>query len=82
MLVSVVYKVLAKVIVKRLTPITEEILGDYQCGFRRGRSTTDQIFIVRQIMEKCHEYNVDVHQLFIDFKQAYIVLKGKSYMRP
>lgn len=77
-LVSVVYKVLAKVIAMRLAPITEQILGDYQCGFRRGRSTTDQIFILRQIMEKCYEYNVDVHQLFVDFKQAYDSVKRKK----
>ena len=50
---------------------TEEILGDYQSGFRPGRSTTDQIFTLRQIMEKAWERNITIHQLFVDFKQAY-----------
>src|SRR6201996_3853651 len=45
--------------------------GDYQCGFRNGRSTTDQLFIIRQIMEKAWEHNISIHQLFVDFKQAY-----------
>jgi hypothetical protein len=30
----------------------EIAIGDRQCGFRRNRSTTDQIFLVRQILEK------------------------------
>jgi hypothetical protein len=38
---------------------------------RRNRSTTDQIFCIRQILEKKFEYNETVHQLFIDFKKAY-----------
>jgi hypothetical protein len=31
----------------------------------------DQIFYIRQILEKKWEYNGLVHQLFIDFKKAY-----------
>jgi hypothetical protein len=32
---------------------------------------TDQIFYIRQILEKKWEYNGTVHQLFIDLKKAY-----------
>jgi hypothetical protein len=32
---------------------------------------TDQIFFIRQILEKKWEYNCTVHQLFIDFKKVY-----------
>jgi hypothetical protein len=52
-LLNVTYKVMAKIIAKRLTSYTEELLGDYQCGFRKNRSTTDHIFALRNIMEKC-----------------------------
>jgi hypothetical protein len=52
-----------------------EIIVDHQCGFRRNRSTTDQIFYTRQILEKKWEYNGTVHQLFIDFKKAYDSIK-------
>jgi hypothetical protein len=49
-----------------------EIIEDHQCGFRRNRSTTDQIFCIRKILEKKKwEYNETVHQLFVDFKKAY-----------
>jgi sorting nexin-29 len=52
-------------------PYADEIIADHQYGFRRNRSTTDQIFYIRQILEKRWEYNGTVYQLFIDFKKAY-----------
>jgi hypothetical protein len=54
----------------RLTPCVNEIIEDHQCRFRRNRSTMDQIFYIRQIVEKKSEYNGTVHQLFVDFKKA------------
>jgi len=59
-LLNVIYKVFSSVLLKRLNVYAEEILGEYQCGFRPERSTVDQIFIMRQSMEKCYEYNVDL----------------------
>jgi hypothetical protein len=47
----------------------DEIIGDHQCGSRRNRSTTDQIFCIRQILEKKWEYNETAHQLFIDLSE-------------
>jgi len=77
-LLDVAYKIFAKVLNTRLHPIAESLLGEYQCGFRKGRSTIDQIFALRQILEKCYEYNVNVHQLYIDFRKAYdTVRRGK-----
>jgi hypothetical protein len=45
-----------------IEPYVEEMLGDYQCSFRKGRSTTDQIFCLRMILEVACEYKVDIHQ--------------------
>jgi hypothetical protein len=74
-LLSTAYKLLSKILLARLTPYVNEVMGDHQCGFRRNRSTTDQIFYIRQILEKKWEYNGTVHQLFIDFKKAYDSVK-------
>jgi retron-type reverse transcriptase len=62
---------LSNILLSRLIPYADEINGAHQCGFRRNRSTTDQIFYIRQILEKKWEYNGTVHQLFTDFKKAY-----------
>ncbi|KAJ4439572.1 hypothetical protein ANN_07699 [Periplaneta americana] len=69
------YKILSNIFLRRLTPYVDEIIGDHQCGFRRNKSTTDQIFCIRQIMEKKWEYKGTVHQLFIHFKKAYDSVK-------
>jgi hypothetical protein len=65
------YKSLSNILLSRLTPYAEEIIGDHQRGFRHNRSTTDHIFFILQILEKKWEYNEAVHQLFIDFKKTY-----------
>lgn len=70
-LLPTAYKVLSYIILARLEPYAEQILGDYQCGFRRNRSTVDQMFLLKQIMEKRWEYAQSVHCLFVDFAKAY-----------
>jgi sorting nexin-29 len=71
LLLSTSYKILSNILHARLTPYAEEIIGHHQSGFRRNRSTTDQIFYIQQILEKKWEHNGTVYQLFIDFKKAY-----------
>jgi len=50
-LLNVVYKIFAIILNQRLVDIIETELGDYQSGFRPIRSTTDNIFMMRQIIE-------------------------------
>lgn len=42
-----------------------------QCGFHRGQCTTDQIFSWRMILQKSYAYNVDIHPVYTDYKEAY-----------
>jgi len=67
---NVVYKIFSILVNNRLTKIVESKLEDYQKGFRPNRSTIDNIFIVRQITEKCHEFNIELH-IFTDYTQAF-----------
>ena len=70
-LLPTTYKMLSNILLSRLIPYAKEIIGDYQCGLRRNRSTIDHIFCIHQILEKKWEYNKEVHRLFIYFKKAY-----------
>jgi len=54
-LLNVAYKIFAIILNQRLVDIAETELGDYQSGFRPNRSTVDNIFMIRQIIEKCYE---------------------------
>jgi hypothetical protein len=69
-LLSTSYHILSNILLARLTPYADEIIGNRRCGFRRNRSTTDKIFYIRTILEKTWERTGTVHPLFIDFKKA------------
>jgi len=71
-LLPTTYKTSSIILFSRLIPYAKEIIGDHQRGFRRNRSTTDRKFCIRQILEKKWEYNEEVHQLSIDFKNTYV----------
>jgi len=51
------YIILPNILVSRLYPYVDKIIVDHQCEFRRNRSITDQIFCIRQILEKKWAYN-------------------------
>ncbi|KAL4152896.1 hypothetical protein QTP88_000729 [Uroleucon formosanum] len=63
--------------------ITGELLktGDYQAGFRQNRSTIDQIFILRQVLQKTWEYDKSVHMVFIDYKKTYDSIHRASLIK-
>jgi len=66
-LLNITYKIFTILLYNQLSKIIEPENGNYQMGFRPNRPIIDNIFIVRQIYEKCYEYNIDLHNIFIDF---------------
>ena len=70
-LLSVVGKLYAAIIDRRVRAIVETTLDESQCGFRPMRGCQDQIFCLRQISEKCYERNRDVYMCFVDLEKAY-----------
>jgi len=70
-LLNITYKIFAILLYDRLSKVIEPDIKNYQMGFRPNRSTIDNIFIVRQMYEKCYEYNIDLHNIFTDFSQAF-----------
>lgn len=69
-LLEVVGKIVGRLIQNRLQEFAEEVLPESQCGFRHGRSCTDQIFSLLQIMEKLHEHRSRTFIIFIDLRNA------------
>jgi len=55
----------------QIKPYIEKVMGDYQNGFRDGKSVIDTIFALNIVNEKLWEYNQCVQYLFIDFQKAY-----------
>ena len=49
------YKIYARVVCDRLRLLTDAVLMDEQGGFRVRRGCVDQIFAVRQVIEKVIE---------------------------
>jgi len=80
-LLNVVYKIFTILIQKKLSKIMEDKLEDCQMGFRANRSTIHNLFIVRQIIEKCHAFNIELHNVFIDYTHKPLILcLGTRYL--
>jgi len=69
-----------KSICKHAAKIIEPKLDDTQYGFRRGRSTTEQISL-RQIYEKLWEHAKDLYACFVDQGKVYGRVPRKKLWR-
>lgn len=67
---NTVYKLFARILLKRLQPIAEDCIEDYQCGFRKSKSTIDQLSVIGRITEKKFEFRQNIWQVFVDFKKG------------
>jgi hypothetical protein len=72
-LLPVISKIFLKIIHLRIATVFEEqnILDDEQAGFRAGKSCTDHIFTLRNILEQCQEWRFPLYVNFIDFSKAF-----------
>lgn len=77
-LLSVPGKVFCLVLLKRILRAVDQALRDEQAGFRSGRSCTEQIFALRNIIEQSSEYQKPLLVNFIDFKKAFDSVHRKS----
>ena len=65
-LMSHAMKIWERVVDKRIR--NETSIGEEQFGFMQGRSTTDSVFVLRQIMEKHREKQKRLHMVFVDLE--------------
>jgi hypothetical protein len=65
------YNIFSNLLFNRLSHCIDGIIGDYQCGFRQGKSTNEHIFTILHVLEICNEFQIETLQLFIVFRSAY-----------
>jgi hypothetical protein len=65
------YKILSNIILGKMKPYVEKDIGDYQNGFRDGRSVIENIFALKIINKNLWECDQSVQYLLIDFQKAY-----------
>ena len=70
-LLSIVGKVIARLLLNRLLPLAEEILPESQCGFRPQWGTIGMVFTLRQLQEKCREQQRPLYLAFVDLTKAF-----------
>ncbi|PFX16654.1 Transposon TX1 uncharacterized 149 kDa protein [Stylophora pistillata] len=77
-LLIIASKVLGKILMERMKQEIDAKLRQEQAGFRQGRSTTEQIFIIRNIIEQTHGWQASLILNFIDFEKAFDSLHTNS----
>ena len=68
---SIAAKVYNKILLMRIRDHVDPMLRKNQAGFRPGRSCSQQIHILRRIMEAFGSYQLPLTITFIDFKKAF-----------
>ena len=70
-LLCVPYKILERLIYARVEPLIDPLLPKEQDGFRRGKSTVDQVVLLTQNIEDSFEAKKKAGSVFIDLTAAY-----------
>ena len=70
-------KVYGRIIIERVRGITEDLMGDEQSGFRKGRGCMDQIFTIKCLFQKFREKG----RLLWILKRRIIGWTGRHYGR-
>ena len=62
-----------------LKEIADTLFLQEQNGFRKGRSCTDNVTIIRHILEERKEYNLETYIGFIDYEKAFDRVNRHNY---
>ena len=60
-----------KIIIDRVEPIIDSLLPKEQAGFRRGKSTVDQVTLLTQEIEDSFSAKKKPSAVFVDLTAAY-----------
>ena len=74
-------KIIAKILRRRIERKIEDVLGEDQFGFRRGKGTRDVIGMMRIIAEHTLEIDEELCICFIDRQNAFDCVKWTKLMQ-
>jgi len=77
-LMSVPGKTFRTVLLNRLNTEVDRLLREEQARFRHGRSCSEQIFTLRNIVEQCSEFQTPLFVNYVDFKKAFDSIRRES----
>ena len=69
-LLSVCYKLLERLALQRISPTVAGLLSPDQAGFRKGRSTCDQVAALTTFIENGFQQNLKTGAVFPDLRLA------------
>ena len=70
-LIPVIMKIFGSAIINRIRVGVDNKLRNEQAGYRQSRNTTEQIFVLRNIIEQVIEWNSNLYICFVDFEKAF-----------
>ncbi|KAK0424256.1 hypothetical protein QR680_008579 [Steinernema hermaphroditum] len=70
-LLSAIYKLLTKVLTKRIERILDAAQPVEQAGFRKNFSTIDHLQAINQLVERSREYRLPLFIVFVDYEKAF-----------
>ena len=70
-LISQMCKLFTRIILHRASSTLEEQQAKEQAGSRREYSTTDHLFVINRLLERCREYKISICLAFIDYEKAF-----------
>ena len=70
-LLCVLYKILERLIYACVEPLINPLVPEEQAGFRRGKSTVDQVVLLTQNIKDFFEAKKKAGAVFIDLTAAY-----------
>ena len=70
-LIPEIMKIFGSAIINRIRGGMDNKLRNEQEGYRQGRNTTEQIFVLRNIIEQVIEWNSNLYICFVEFEKAF-----------
>ena len=78
-LLPVISKIFRRMLLERMKKGVDKKLRKEQAGFGPKGSTTEQIFILRNILEQANEWRAGLYAHFVDFEKPLTLYTEKAY---